>query len=224
MSRHLSYWVRAVCGGLISALGLGLFGVCQAATVTTEANVPLNQSPFDALQGLTGVSTGSAQERPLSELTNAATATTPNDDLYLIPDSSITLTFDLGATGATTRELGSVSIWLKAGDPHRVDYAGGVAVSVDGTNFTPVASTPRVDFNSGTPDQSHVLYSFAPAEVVGFRYLQIRDEAVFQDQGVTFGTGPFHPRIIEIDAFVPEPTSAGLGCVLGALVLMVRRR
>jgi hypothetical protein len=181
-----------------------LCSITDGATVTTESNVLLNQSLSDALQGLLGVLSAGASipAGSLNGLTNAVTSTTPNDLQYFNPDSSVTITYDLGAAGAATRELSSVSIWLHAGDNHRVDYAGGVAVSSDNLNFMSVASINRVEFTSGVPAQSHVLYSFGSAEVVGFRYLQIRDESVFQDQGTTFGTGPYHPWFIEIDAFV----------------------
>jgi hypothetical protein len=99
-----------------------------------------------------------------------------------------------------------------------------VAVSSNNINFTPVASTNRVEFTSGVPAQSHVLYSFVPAEVVRFRYLQIRDEAVFQDQGTTFGTGPYHPWFIEIDAFLGLPGDYNFNGIVDAPDYIVWRK
>jgi hypothetical protein len=61
-------------------------------------------------------------------------------------------------------------------------------------------------------------------EVLGFRYLQIRDEAVFQDQGTTFGTGPYHPWIIEIDAFVGLPGDFNFNRTVDAADYVVWRK
>jgi hypothetical protein len=211
---------------VIASMVIFLYSVTNGATVTTESNVLLNQSPSDALQGVNGVLSAGASipVGSVSGLTDASTSTTPTDLQYFNPDSSVTITYDFGAAGAATRELSSVSIWLHAGDVHRVDYAGGVAVSSDNLSFTPVASTNRVEFTSGAPTQSHVLYSFVPMEVVGFRYLQIRDEAVFQDQGTTFGTGPYHPWIIEIDAFLGSPGDYNNNGIVDAADYVVWRK
>jgi hypothetical protein len=116
-SRSVYLWV------VVASITMFFCSVTRGATVITESNVLLNQSPSDALQGLIGVLSAGASipVGSLNGLTDASTSTTPNDLQFFNADSSVTITYDFGAAGAATRELSSVSIWLHAGDNHRVD-------------------------------------------------------------------------------------------------------
>ncbi len=171
-------------------------GQTTPVQLVTEGGVWLNQSPDDALNGLPAITqTGT----DILAFSDARSRAVPADDVAF----SGQLTWDLGATpAADQRQLDSLSIWIAAGDPKRSDYAGELAISVDGKEYFPVnGSAAAVTFPGlAQAPFNHVVYNFAPGAVVEFRYLRFVADTP-EDKEST--------RFVEIDAFVsraaPDP-------------------
>ncbi len=214
--------------GAISAAGV------QAATITWNSGISLSGiSSTDALQGLQGVGSGAttASAAGLAVLTDGSASSVivgPDSNMTVVAKSNIT--WDLGAAGAASRELDSVTIWIYGGDAFRSGYSGYLAVSNDGVNFTTL-TTSTVNYASdntwayqggNSSLGTSITVTFSANEVVGFRYLQLVSTGMYR-----WPTDLVQSRFAEVDAAVsavPEISSLGILGLLSSGGMMMRRR
>ena len=104
MKNALHLLHRSIMGSLALAIGFGLIAVStvSAATspyVTQEVNVPLNQATNDSVNGILPYSTShSVVEGSLASLSDATSATSPNDQCNRGPENTwVGITWDFGA-------------------------------------------------------------------------------------------------------------------------------
>lgn len=166
-------------------------------SISTEAGVPLSQSAQDAINGIVGIfdRPGGGKEWQRAYLTDATSDNAPADQPGWFAG---TVTWDLGPEiPPAQRQLDALSVWIWGGDHSRCDYAGSLAVSVDGQQFIEIpGARTEVDFGRiGSREKTFncVHYALPPGRVVNFRYLRLIAE--------TPPTGA-DTRFVEVDAFV----------------------
>lgn len=174
-------------------------------TVTVESGIRLNQSATDALNGLVG---RTPRGDPRRNLTDARSPASPADDHTWFGGI---VTWDLGPDPPPERrQLDSVTVWIRADDKSRKDFAGALAVSIDGEHFVEIPGTRR-EVNFGRTGRqgtfNRITWTFERGRVTGFRHLRL-----IADTPVTGAD----PRIIEVDAFVSsiDPRQPGAGMVI----------
>ena len=218
-----------------SFLTILLFGLgsmaSQAAVITTQSAVDLNQSFTDTLNGITPTTSVVLQGETTptnATFTNATTATSPSDSSpspntngYLGNAASATVTFDLGTgVAAADRRLNSFVIWIADGDGSRNSFDGKLAISLNGTTFTDIPGTATTfDGGGATAKFNAITFTFTANEVANFRYIQLTSNDPVG--------GKLQPRFVETDGFVtvvPEPSTWALLAFSLTSVMVFRRR
>ena len=215
----------------ILLFGLGSMA-SQAAVITTQSAVDLNQSFTDTLNGITPTTSVAlvGETTPTNAtFTNATTATSPNDaapspntNWYLGNAASATVTFDLGTgVAAADRRLDSFVIWIADGDGSRNSFDGKLAISLNGTTFTDIPGTATTFDGGGATasKQNAITFTFSANEVANFRYIRLTSNDP--------AGSDLQPRFVETDGFVslvPEPSTWALLAFSLTAVMVFRRR
>ncbi|MEM6504217.1 MAG: hypothetical protein AAF711_01985 [Planctomycetota bacterium] len=206
---------------LVACLACCVAGDTVAAVITYSGGDTLTQSTTDDLQGIDAL--GWRNSGPSSIPTDAASGSITDGSLNTFGNTQ-TMTFDLGAAGAATRQLDSLQLAVSSrnnnngGDSNRFQWGGIIQVSSDDVVYTDVATLLISGPNASFFNTFNVgLVEFTPGEVTGFQYLRL-DETRETASG---GTYNFNGRIVEVDAefsVVPEPAALYL---IGAGVMFI---
>lgn len=214
---------RLFKGTLCGLLAAGFIGSAQAVVFVGQGNIQFVPDSTNALIGLTGTPGGQ-----FGVAENSLIGLTTNTDNQALPAPifgqdglgvTSSITYDLGALGAATRQLDTLTIWTPVFDRPSIDAA--LYFSLDGIDFTYIGNT-YVGWQFATDPQSDqfnkLTYTFDPGEVVGFRYLRVENPVTnFQS---------FRSSEIQATVSVPEPSTIALAsCVgVGAVFMALRKR
>lgn len=216
--------------GLLACVAtVALIGSANAAMLTLQFETSFTPNPNSVLQGLTGVGGGGfgvteGSNVGLTQFTNPANAGVwPNAIFGQDGGVQSSITYDLGAEGAATRQLDSLTIVGITVD--RYSMAFGVYTSLDGISYTPSGPIWDTNYfsnfmasNPNYPLYNTATFSFGAGEVVGVRYIQF----------VNYTNEWSSPRIAQLEATttaVPEPSTTVLAVLaLSGFVLWKARQ
>lgn len=214
---------------LIIVLGVSL-PVTQIHAVTspspfasTTSQQALNQSSTDDINGQLAISSHTPSSGNLSTLTDAATPSSPSDNVVVGPGTAtVSLSWDLGAiVDPTLRRLDTVSIWLAQGSQ---GFNGSLATSLDGNSYTAIANSGHNvpldavgSVRGGVATTfHHILYDFTGTNVSNFRYVQLNTSGYI----TVLGEDGIQPLFVEVDmtTSVPEPSTVALLAIGAGIV------
>ena len=184
--------------------------------VTTQTDVPLNQSTNDNVNGLLPYfNSHEPLEGSIASISDATSSDAPTDNVIAGPDNTwIGIAWDLGDPGADFMwRLDRVDIWIAAGDNLRKGYRADLSVSSTGNvdDFAVIPNSQHWDGLTQNSQYNYVRYDFPDAFVAGadaskdkypvkdFRYLRLNS------RGDNAGTGTdWQSRFVEVDIWATK--------------------
>lgn len=204
-----------------SAIAMLLGSVASHAVtspyVTTQTDIPLNQSVTDSVNGIVPVGSHAALEGSITSLTDATSATSPSANVILGPDNTwVSATWDLGLLpeGQSWR-LDQIDIWIAGEDNLRKGYHGDFSTSLTGDVYTVIPNSEHEAALTQNNNFNLVRYDFGGLTLAeDYRYLR------FNSNGYNLDGTDWQSRIAEIDVWVtpiPEPGTYAL--IIGLIAL-----